>query len=473
MNLRELFDPKRLRRLTFRTRIAILAAGSVAVAVLLVAGGAWFVARHELLRGVDAQLDTRASFVQRIAAQGGLPDVPRFGPGGFGLLTQIIDSSGNVLVPLSNDGEVLPVTKREKAAAASTDVHGIRDDNRVSGLHLRIRTVPLGDGRAVMVAQQVNAIDNALNQFAFVLFILSLLGVAGAAVVGLFVARSAVRPVERLRDAAEHVARTRDFDATIEVDRGDELGRLAQTFNNMLAALAESRDQQQRLIHDASHELRTPLTSLRTNIEILSRESSIDPGERKRMLDDLNVEMEELTNLVGELVDLATATGGTDEEAADVRLDEVVAEVAERAHRRTGQLVGTTTEPVVVRVRPTQLERAVSNVIDNACKWNAEDQPVAVAVNGGRFEVSDRGPGIDPDDLPYIFDRFYRAPAARSRPGSGLGLAIVKQVVEDAGGSVFAYAREGGGAVVGFELPAAQAFEEIEIEQKEKEEVAT
>jgi len=245
--------------------------------------------------------------------------------------------------------------------------------------------------------------------------------------------------------------------------RSDELGRLGATFNAMLETLAQSRDQQQRLIHDASHELRTPLTSLRTNIEMLSREQSIAPAERAQMLADLNVEVAELSNLVTELVDLATATGGTDEDVTDVRLDDVVVEAAERARRRTGQHIEVETEPAVVRARPIQLERAVSNVVDNACKWNPASEPLAVTQKGGRFEVADRGPGIDPDDRPYIFDRFYRASAARSLPGSGLGLAIVKQVVDEAGGTVFVRERDGGGAVVGFELPAAAALDEIEL----------
>jgi len=462
--LRAMLDVRRLRSVGLRTRIAVLAAGSVAVSVLLVAGGAWFVARQELVGGVRQQLDTRATLIQRSAQQ---PGVDGFGfppRGRFGFLTQVVDSSGNVVIPLSSDGDALPVGASDKAVAASdVSARGVWGSMRVSGVHLMTRTLPLGGGRAVVVAQQVDAIDSALSRFAFILFILSLLGIAGAAVIGRLVARSAVRPVERLTDAAEHVARTQDLDASIEIDRADELGRLGATFNGMLDALAQSRDQQQRLIHDASHELRTPLTSLRTNIEILSRERSIEPVDRARMLADLNVEVEELSNLVTELVDLATATGGTDEEVTDVRLDDVVVEVAERARRRTGQGIEIETEPAVVRVRPIQLERAVSNVVDNACKWNPSSEPLVITQRGGRFEVADRGPGIAPDDRPYIFDRFYRATAARALPGSGLGLAIVKQVVDEAGGSVFAEEREGGGAVVGFELPATDAFDVIEL----------
>src|SRR5581483_8504523 len=200
-----------------------------------------------------------------------------------------------------------------------------------------------------------------------------------------------------LTDAAEHVARTQELESSLDIKRSDELGRLGAAFNAMLAALAQSRDQQQRLIHDASHELRTPLTSLRTNIEMLSRGSSIAESEQVHMLADLNVEIVELANLVEELVDLATASGGTDEEVQDARLDDVVHELAERARRRTGQTIEVSADPMTVKARPTQLERAVSNVIDNACKWNPKEQPIDVTVRGGRFEVADRGPGIDAD----------------------------------------------------------------------------
>jgi two-component system, OmpR family, sensor histidine kinase MprB len=469
MNLDALRE--RVRSLSLRTRIAILAAGSVAVGVCLVAGGAYFVARHELIRGVDSALDQRAFFVQHVVAEqdgiGVFP--PRFRDGGLGLVTQVVDSSGNVVQSLAPGSDVIPVTDRDRATAASAaPTDGSRGDVRIRGMHVRTRTLPIGGGQAVMVATQIDYIDHTLYRYALILFLLSILGIVGAALVGQLVARSAMRPVDRLTRALEHVGRTQEFDASIDIDRADELGRLGASFNAMLAALAESREQQQRLVHDANHELRTPLTSLRTNIEVLARERSMEPDERDRLLADLNTEIAELSNLVGELVDLATAPSAAEEEVQDVRLDEVMGEVVERARRRTGQRIEVTTEPIVVRARPGQLERAVSNVVDNACKWNPKTQVIEVVLSEGRLEVRDRGPGIAADDLPYVFDRFFRAPAARALPGSGLGLAITKQVIEDAGGRVFAQPRDGGGVVVGFELEATKALDEIEIpEEKE------
>ncbi len=451
---------ERVRSLSLRSRIAILAAGSVAVAVCLVAGGAYFVARHELIRGIDSALDERAYFVQRAYAQG-FP--PRFGPGGLGVVTQIIDSSGSVVYPSPSNEDVLPVGARDRGVASSTSATtGRRADFRMNGVHVRMRVAALGDGHAVMVATQINYIDHTLARYALILLMLSVLGIVGAAFVGLLVARSAVRPVDRLTRALEHVGRTQEFDASIDIDRADELGRLGASFNAMLAALRESRDQQHRLVHDASHELRTPLTSLRTNIEVLSRERLMDPDERARLLADLNTEISELSNLLGELVDLATAHSAAEEEIADTPLDEIADEVVERARRRTGQTIELTTEPAIVRSRPVHLERAVSNIVDNACKWNPKPEPIEVVQSGGRFVVKDRGPGIDEADIPFVFDRFFRAAAARALPGSGLGLAIVKQVIEESGGRVFADVREGGGAIVGFELDAVSALEEIE-----------
>jgi two-component system sensor histidine kinase MprB len=306
----------------------------------------------------------------------------------------------------------------------------------------------------VQLARPLTEVDSALRGLALVLFVVALGGVGLAAGLGLLVARSALHPVQKLTDAAEHVARTQELSGDIDVVRDDELGRLASSFNAMLHALSESREQQQRLVTDASHELRTPLTSLRTNIEVLSRITAMDPADRARLFADLNAEMTELTNLVGELVDLATAPGGTDEEQRDVRLDEIAMQAVDRARFRSGQHIEIDTEPTVVHARPTQLERAVTNVLHNACKWNPNDNgAIQVVVSRGRYEVRDHGPGIEPDDLPHVFDRFYRAPAARSTPGSGLGLAITKQVVESHGGRVWAEAAPGGGALVGFELP--------------------
>ncbi len=315
-------------------------------------------------------------------------------------------------------------------------------------------------GGALQLARGMSEVDGTLRSFVLILLLMSMVGVGLAAVAGLLVARGALRPVQRLTDAAEHVARTQELDAAIEVDRGDELGRLATSFNSMLQALGASREQQRRLVADASHELRTPLTSLRTNVEVLARGTDLAPAERESLLADLTGELEELSALVAELVELATESQVSAEDPQDVRLDEIATGVVERARRRTAQTIELSVEPSLVSGRPTGLERAIRNLVDNACKWNPVGEPIEVVVRGTRVEVRDRGPGIDEADRPHVFDRFYRSDAARSMSGSGLGLAIVRQVVEAHGGTVFAEEAEGGGALVGFELPAMMSSEE-------------
>jgi two-component system sensor histidine kinase MprB len=317
-------------------------------------------------------------------------------------------------------------------------------------------------GLGVQMVRELTEVDATLRGFALVLTLLAALGVAAAAGAGLLVARRAAAPVERLTRAAEHVARTKELSARISETRSDELGRLASAFNEMLHALEGSREQQRRLVSDASHELRTPLTSLRTNIEVLSRVSDMPPAERERVLADVKTELEELSALVEELVDLAIEQRGEDtEEMTDLLLDEVVSSAVERTQRRSGHVINASLTPAPVYGRALALERAVTNLLDNAAKWGPPEGQIDVRVSmdgveepTARVEVSDRGPGIAPEDRAHVFDRFYRATAARSMPGSGLGLSIVKHVVDAHAGRVWADENPGGGAVVGFEIPA-------------------
>jgi two-component system sensor histidine kinase MprB len=244
--------------------------------------------------------------------------------------------------------------------------------------------------------------------------------------------------------AAEHVAATQDLSHTIDAPGPDEIGRLAGSFNTMLRALDQSREQQRRLVADASHELRTPLTSLRTNIEVLATDRDID-AEKRAILNDAMTEVNELTKIVTELVDLAMDPRADERVQADVRLDEIAATVVDRARRRSGLRMELESEPTLV----------VGNaeLLENACKWSPQDEPVRVLVRDGRVTVRDAGAGITAEDLPHVFDRFYRSDDARSKPGSGLGLAIVKQVAEAHGGKAFVESVPGRGTTAGFSLP--------------------
>jgi two-component system sensor histidine kinase MprB len=261
------------------------------------------------------------------------------------------------------------------------------------------------------------------------------------------IASRIVRPVERLTFATETVAATQDLTSEIPVDRRDELGRLAESFNTMLVALRSSRDQQKRLVVDASHELRTPLTALRTNIDLLRRASTLDEAQYDEVLAEAQLELEELTELVGELVELAT-DARADEPVQPVDLGELAERVASRYRRRTGRELPIALDaPAVVPARESAIERAVANLVENACKFTPADRSVEMRVRGSDIEVSDRGPGISAEDRAHVFDRFYRATSARTMPGSGLGLSIVKQIVELHGGAVEVLPRDGGGTV--------------------------
>jgi two-component system sensor histidine kinase MprB len=463
---------------TLRTRLAVLTASLVAVAVVAVAGAAWLAARAQLRGEIDEVLQDRAA--RLVAAPRALPfgvrraDRPSaVGPRGTRALEdrlaadpladvstffQVVTPEGTRYVPRFQPTD-LPIDNADEALARSRDVGAARlRDSNVDGLRLRIITAALPNGGVVQVARTLDEVDAALRGLGVLLGVFALAGVGAAAGAGAWVARRSLRPVEGLTRAAENVARTQALEHRIEVERDDELGRLAGAFNAMLAALDESRVQQHQLVQDASHELRTPLTSLRTNIEMLERVDQLEPGERQALMADLRDEVADLSALIGELVDLATDRRDAEEEMVDVRLDEVVERVADRARRRSGLGISLTAAPTLVRGRPALLERAVSNLLDNACKFGADGGGVDVAVRAdGAVEVADRGPGIRADDRDRIFDRFFRAEAARSRPGSGLGLAIVRQVVEDVhGGEVFAWERDGGGAVVGFRIPAEE-----------------
>jgi two-component system sensor histidine kinase MprB len=271
-----------------------------------------------------------------------------------------------------------------------------------------------------------------------------------AALIGVVIARQVTKRLVHLTDAATAVAQSGQLDTPVPVDGDDETGRLGRAFQSMLNSLARSKAAQQQLVQDAGHELRTPLTSLRTNVAVMQRYDELSPASRQRLLADLESETRELSSLVDELVALATDQAA-DEPTSTVVLGEVAEQAAERAQRRWGRDIVVTRDGSAAVVRPQALDRAITNLVNNAIKFS--DGPVEVSVAAGRVEVRDRGPGIAAADLDHLFDRFYRSEAARALPGSGLGLAIVRDMAESHGGSVFAANREGGGAVIGFVLP--------------------
>ncbi|MGH2864950.1 MAG: sensor histidine kinase [Solirubrobacteraceae bacterium] len=383
-----------------------------------------------------------------------LPNRTLGGPTGY---AQLVPSDGQLLRS-EGKGSPLPVTAATRAVAAGRRGPFFSDAN-VAGTPVRILTERAPEAGVWQVALPLTDVDSTLTHLKLVLALVCLGGIALAAALGLFVSRAALVPVRRLTGAAERVARTQDLGHRIQAGGEDELGRLAESFNTMLAALEHSRLAQRQLVSDASHELRTPLTSVQANLDALAMGAELPARERARVLAAAQAQLRELAVLVGDLVDLSK-TEVEEVEVEDVRLDLAAAGAVQRARLHSPQCVfALDTEACLVRAAPARLERAIANLLDNACKWTSsapQGGPVEVRVRAGVLEVRDHGPGIAAADLPRVFDRFYRAPGARGRPGSGLGLAIVRQMAEAHGGAVHAANDPGGGARLTLELPPLQ-----------------
>ena len=445
--------------MTFRARIAIASAAAVALAVVVASALVYVIARDQLRAPVDEALERRAAEIasgplgEYTTAAGGayLAIRPEFGEAGA--YVQAVKADGSVLTPARQDLRI-PVGD-DVLRIANLDGDAYWSDVEVDGTHLRVLTFNYGPGAAVQVARPLTEVDASLERLGLFLLLIAAGGIATAAVLGLVVARAALAPVRRLTLAAERVTETRDLSERIDARGRDELSRLAASFNTMLAALEDATRAQRQLVADASHELRTPLTSLRTNIEVLAGDRALPAEERGRLLTDVVEQLGEMTTLIAELIELARAEQHA-AEPEEVRLDLVTAEAVERARRnRPGVVFSTDLRESVVHGVPGTIERAVANLLDNAAKWSAPGSEVEVRVDGGSLVVRDHGPGIADEDLPYVFDRFYRARSARGMPGSGLGLAIVRQVAEAHGGDVTAERADGGGTRIVLRLPPA------------------
>jgi two-component system sensor histidine kinase MprB len=432
---------------SFRRRLTLACAAAVALAVVLAAGLTYWFVRDALRDQIDqsltsAHVDEAPSDVVMRAEN----PLPRALDGPLVFSQRLQGDSVAVAkarVELLDDADLDAVANGERDAFFA--------DVERDGRHLRVFTTQTPGGGVLQVARPLDEVDATLATLRLGLGAIVLLGVAAALGLGFAATRTAVKPVAALTDAAEHVARTRDLTRRIEREGDDELSRLAGAFNTMLEALDESQRAQRRLVADASHELRTPLTSLRTNLEVLGR-NGLDEEDHAKLRADVIAQLEELTLLVSDLVDLAREEEPVAEREA-LRLDELVAAAVERARRHAPRVTFTTElEPVVVDGVRSRLDRAVANLLDNAAKYSDE---VEVTLRDDTLVVRDHGPGIADEDLPFVFDRFYRAPSARGRPGSGLGLAIVRQAAEAHGGSVRAATAPGGGAELTLALSAS------------------
>jgi two-component system sensor histidine kinase MprB len=418
---------------SFRIRITLLVAIAIALTAAAVSAAVWIVSRHELTTQVDHALVAQAA---------------SRGDGGPYSQTSrtLVDPDGQA------HGDNIPVSSRAKALAAKGGKYYFTDAN-VQGYHLREFVVPIPGGGAIIVAQDLSQTDRALRRIKFWAILIGSIAIAVAAALAAIVATAVLRPIRRLTAAAETVAATGDLSERVTSSGSDELSRLATRFNGMLAALEESVGRQRRLVADASHELRTPLTAARTNVDLV-REGKLPEEEVRHALDEASVELDSLTSLVADLVELAR---GEERKLRleDVALDDLVAVAVERAKSRAPEATFVMSlTPVQVHVDPVLVERAVGNLLDNAVKYSPPGAPIEVSVREGEVVVADHGPGIADEDLPRIFDRFYRAATARAKPGAGLGLAIVREAAEAHGGRATA---ESGvdGARFRLTLPAA------------------
>jgi two-component system sensor histidine kinase MprB len=457
--------------MTLRHRIAAVAGLAVAIAVVAAAGIIYVAVRSELRGEIDSALRARAAQLtttpeprpdadDHAGEHGESPayrsddlkphgdDGARFG--GAGGYAQFVEPNGDV-IPQPGATVSLPVTATAAAIAkrGSGEQFG---DASVGGTRLRVLTVAAPRGGAFQVARPLTEVDHELDRVLVILAIVGAAGVALAAGLGALVARTALAPIGRFTRRTEALAAQRGADVSqrMEVAGHDELARLARSFNATLDALERSVEAQRHLVADASHELRTPIASLRANIQTLEEADRLPEADRASLRADIVEELDELTALVGDVVELAR---GAKPGAVldDVRLDEIVTVLVERARGRADSTVRFETRlaPTLIGGEPDRIARAVSNLLDNARTWSPPGGVVEVTLeDDGTLTVRDHGSGFEPADLPHVFERFYRADRARGMPGSGLGLAIVQQAAEAHGGSVAAENAPGGGALL-------------------------
>jgi len=462
---------------TLRVRIAAVASLAVALAVLGAAVSLYLAVRSDLRGQIDQSLNQRAHvFVSPPAVA--VPDgaatgnprgalAPNGGPapagiggldrrdgfpsavsparfGGASGYVQFISRQGKVLVPGGQGSSPAITPSAQDTAIAKRGGGRVLSDRTVKGTHLRVLAVGSSRG-AVIIARPLTEVDHELSRILLILLVVGFVGIAIAALLGVLVARTALTPIARFTARTETLTGSLDLSERLEVTGRDELARLAGSFNATLDALERSVEAQRHLIADASHELRTPISSLRANIQILGDADRLPLEDQESLRRDIIEELDELTSLVSDVVELARGPR-SESGREDVRVDEIVADAVERTRRRGDLRFDVELAPTTVRGEPDRINRAVSNLLDNARKWSPAGGLVEITLHDGMLTVRDHGPGFQEADLPNVFERFYRAEQARKLPGSGLGLAIVRQAAESHHGYVKAENAPGGGA---------------------------
>ena len=487
------------QRMSLRGRLSVLTAAAVAVAIAVCACTCWFVVKDQL--NGQAENDLLNASVNNLTLGGASNGLAPYCAGSAAAAAaqakaaaaqndglpagghdQTTNMSAEFFYPTTNGVEVcLPITATRGINIVNADFNVLPGESRVrhgsytdgTPALIRVTTayVTFNTGQRaqvpVLIAYPLAAIQSSLQKLLLVLLVVAAVGALGAAGIGLWVARAALKPVDKLTDAVEHIARTQELGSTIEVNGSDEIARLSESFNSMSTALASSRDRQSQLIADAGHELRTPLTSLRTNVDLLVRSEetgrALPEETRSRMMRNMKAQMVELSTLIGDLLELSRPTRPKGSKPLEVLpLHDIAARALDRARLRgPGLTFNVDVHPWYVRADAHTMERAVINLLDNAVKFSPPGGTIDVGLRFGTLTVRDHGPGIPAEDLPHVFDRFWRSPSARQMPGSGLGLAIVAQTIREAGGEVSLAAAEPGpegatgGALATVRLPGA------------------
>jgi two-component system sensor histidine kinase MprB len=448
-------------RLTLKTRFTLVAAGAAAAVALAITAVAFLAIRTDLQNQVREEIAARAGNVAHLAAryEGHLPNdwVPARSSGfGIATYTQVITSTGEVWAP-KGDLRLLEPTDQaiDVAAGRGSAFYTI---SRINGTRAMVLTAPLAPGLAMQVAEPLTGTDAEVASVGATLAGLSAVGVLVATALGWAVARTGLAPVARLASVAEEVTLTGDPSRRVHwrgltEGRRDELGRLATSFNAMLSALQRSLEAQRRLVSDASHELRTPLASMRINVDLLTENPAMPAAEREEVLTRVADQVTELSRLVAGVTDLARGEPPS-AGRSPVRFDAVIADALDAARRDWPKTeFSADLDDCVADGNAERLRVAVRNLLDNAAKFGPPEGPVRVGLAGGELTVRDHGPGIAEEDLPLVFDRFYRAPSSRAAPGSGLGLALVREIALGHGGTVAAEPAPGGGAMLRLTLP--------------------
>ncbi len=463
MGGRNLWKSLHYRR-SLASRVTLLTTMAVGIAVTGVAFAAYATVRMQSLESLDQSLHSRASQAAHADTLDVLSrqEIPPWALGAADVKIMFVDAVNQTFRP-SNEVAIAKIGAPEIQVALGQRAWSARTIS-LGGDRYRMVAVRAQQGEALILAQSLDSSDRMLDRLGLVMLLFGLAGMISAGLAGWGVARNGLRPVRRLTTAVEEIARTERLDP-IPVEGRDEVARLSTAFNAMLASLSASQARQRQLVADAGHELRTPLTSLRTNLDLLAQadtSTELSAEMRTELLTDVRGQISEMTTLIGDLVELARDDPTSAPGVEPVELAAVVGQAVARVRRRAPTVdFAVRTEPWWVTGDSAALERAITNLLDNAAKWSPDGGQVRVELRQGTVEVVDQGPGISEQDLPHVFDRFYRSTESRGMPGSGLGLSIVKAVADRHGGKAAAGRSPEGGAAFWFHVPGTMAPPEV------------